>query len=214
MPVVRDQQKEAEAEAAIAKDCARLGVMISSPWDFVGNDSLEGKVVKLDDPKVMELLSRHLDNEYPVVIMRGLIFALAKLEARPFAFEKMLTLLRKHNESSNGQDAANAVMRMLMPSDVQLVEDLVLDTKLGNVSAFFIPQYVKFKRKGAIPVLRQLLAGSVKACIIDAARSLATLNDQASKSKLELLVENSDADIRKSARDAMKRLGKKAIALN
>jgi hypothetical protein len=214
MPVVRDEQKEAEAEAAIAKDCARLGVTISSPWDFVGNDSLEGKKIKLVDPKIIELLSHHLDNDYPYIVMEGLIFALAKPEARPFVFERILTMLRENGEDHIGSSAANAVMRMLMPSDVQLVEDLVLDTKLGNVSAFFIPQYVKFKRKGAIPVLRQLLAGSVKACIIDAARSLATLNDQASKSKLELLVENSDADIRKSARDAMKRLGKKAIALN
>jgi HEAT repeat protein len=207
--VLRDLAKEAEANAAIAKDVARFGVKIESPWDFVGQSSLEKTILELKDPRIMEVLASHLNNKHPYVVLEGVIFALGKPEARPFAFNRLLSLILQHGEDPTGQSAAHALNKMLLPQDSEILSDLIMNPTLRHAAGLFVDPYVKLKRKAAIPVLRKALFSQFNGPKLQAAKALSKLNDQESRPELQKMAQSSDPDLRRAGKEAIKHLDKK-----
>ena len=214
MTVVRDPVKEAEADAAIAKDVARFGVKIESPWDFVGQSSLEKKILELTDPRIIEVLASHLDVNHPYIVLEGVVFALGKLEARPFAFDRLLHLILKHGEHPTGQSAAHAFNKMLLPQDSEILSGLILNPTLRHASGLFVDPYVKLKRKDAIPVLRKALLSQFNGPKLRATKALAKLNDQESRPEFSKMAQSTDPDLKRAGKDALKRLDAKLSKAN
>jgi HEAT repeat protein len=193
--VLRDLAKEAEANAAIAKDVARFGVKIESPWDFVGQSSLEKTILELKDPRIMEVLASHLNNKHPYVVLEGVIFALGKPEARPFAFNRLLSLILQHGEDPTGQSAAHALNKMLLPQDSEILSDLIMNPTLRHAAGLF--------------VLRKALFSQFNGPKLQAAKALSKLNDQESRPELQKMAQSSDPDLRRAGKEAIKHLDKK-----
>lgn len=214
MVFVRDPVKESEADAAIARDVARFGVIIESPWDFVGQSSLEKTILELKDPRIMEVLASHLDIEHPHVVLNGLMFALGKPEARPFAFDRLLHLILKHGEHPTGQNAAHSFNKMLLPQDSEILADLILNPTLRHASGLFVAPYVKLNRKAAIPVLRKALRSEFNGPKLDAAKALSKLNDQESRNEFRKMAQSTDPDLKREGKQALKRLDTKTSKTN
>jgi hypothetical protein len=206
MTVVRDPAKEAEADAAIARDVARFGVKIGSPWDFVGQSSLEKTVLELRDTRIMEVLASHLDTNHPYIVLEGVILALGKPEARPFAFDRLLRLILMHGEHPTGQNAAHSFNKMLLQQDSEILSDLILNPMLRHASGLFVDPYVKLKRKAAIPTLRKALRSEFNGPKLQAAKALAKLNDQESRPEFQKMAQSTNLDMKRVGKDALKKL--------
>jgi hypothetical protein len=200
-------EAERAANAVIAKECAAIGIKIESPWDFVGYYAKPCL-----DLKLLEILSRNLTKDHPPKILWGIIFAVGKPEGHPFAFEKLIKLIYQDRGGNLAGIAANGLIKMLQPTDVERIVDIMMDDTLGDFGWYFLDYYTKIKKSLAIPKLRLLVSRNLKATKIAAILALGKLGDEPSRIEILKLTDVVDVDIKKAARAALKKLDKKLPA--
>jgi hypothetical protein len=199
----RLQEGEIEANAAIARDCASLGYQIESPWDYVGSHSKYPWT-----REIAEVFARHLRRPYPPRVLEGLMLAGSWLETKDLFFEPVLTILRRNGDTSLGQIAVHALLKMIEHSDVNLLHDLITDKTIGDSRSLLIEGYAKLAKKEAIVPLRTNVSDPVVR--VQVLKALSKLGDQTIRDELRELLRHSKSEFRKIARDGLARLDKKA----
>jgi len=107
-----DREKQLTAdEASVVADLANVGVIVSSVYEFVGNN--------LPPPAALPVLVRHLRIDHHPKIREGLIRALSVPSARVIAFEILCDIFTKERDPNLRWVTANALAGMARFEEVK-----------------------------------------------------------------------------------------------
>ena len=182
-------------------DCAKISWKINSPWDI--------EIVDESDEQLFPILVKHLQRDYSESNREGMIYALCRSEARPYAFELMKKIFNEHHNDKNPRipnAAANALVKMAKIEDTEYFEALLATPKYGVWRSMFIGEYTKLAKRKALPVLRRLLEADETGPIIEALKALTKMRDTESREKFEVLLNHKDSTVRQKARRAISQL--------
>ena len=196
---------EVAANREIANDCAAVGFDVPTPWMYSSRD-----LPKPSDSKLLKILASHLDKHHPRKTIDGLLVALSTPDARPFAFDQVLGILYREKDNYVGQMAINTLSEMVNFSDRELIERILADENLEARSLLF-RAYLKLFKHDTVPFLRKLLKSPDKGVLIESLRGLGKFYDIHSRGDFVRESKNPDTDIRRAAREALKKLDRKLL---
>jgi hypothetical protein len=183
-------------------ECGALGWHINSPWDLC----TPGLPV---DVRLFPVLTKHVQMGYPDPKREGMLIALERKEAKPFALDTVRKILDEEagNPKSRLRDAAaSALVAFATKADIPYFESILSNEKYGDCRLFFVAPYARLAKANAVPLLRQLLdKGELLTEVIN---ELGKLKDLQSRKAIEKHVHSANTDVRRFTRKALERLNK------
>lgn len=187
----------------IASECAKVGIKIESPWDLVG------KRIDLVHGELASILAHHLHKEYSQKAKEGIIYALRTPRARPYAFDKLVDIVRNDQSDWIRQAAANALAVMLNLTDGDLIANMLRDRSIGRARALLIEPFRKLFPATSLDIIRKLIDDECLEVANEAIRTLGRMVDIKSKHQLEKITNDNTDPRKRTAITALKNINKK-----
>lgn len=191
-------------EIRLIAKCKELGVYAHC----IGDLSMHS-----DEYPINDFVARYLAEEFKTLadphLRLNVLIAISRPEYREVAMPLVVQTLRKDGGGHYGQMAANDLGRIATKDDVPTIENLLLDTNVGVSRSLIVPTYAKLAKKQGIATLRKLVYDPDTQS--QALKHLSILGDTSIEPELQQLAKHPDSYHRAVARDALRRLAKKAV---
>jgi HEAT repeat protein len=143
-----DEQLRREQQPLL-EDLAASGVIVTSVWDLANSPG--------PYKAALPILLAHLERQYSDRILEGIARALAVKDARPVAWDKLLTMVKTVSLPEAAASAAMvALSAMARPKDLATLVGLIRDRRLGSKRIFLVRNLMRSKRPEARTALLNL----------------------------------------------------------
>jgi hypothetical protein len=143
------EERSRREQSALLRDLATCGTSVTSVWDLVNTAT--------PYPHALRVLLSHLSRPYNGGLLEGIARALAVKEARPIAWNTLVTAVRDGSLSQGVADGMMvAISAMARPADLHTLFDLIQDRSLGACRGFLVRNLMRSKRPEAREVLLRL----------------------------------------------------------
>jgi len=146
---VRREQRSQQEQRPLLRDLEATGTRVSDVWDLVNTPT--------PYPRALPVLLAHLMHPYGDRIREGIARALALKEARPLAWEQLISLIGSKSLPKQVADGLMvALSAMARPTDLQAMLGLISDSSIGASRIFLVRNLMRSKKPEARQVLVNL----------------------------------------------------------